>query len=110
MKLLLNYSLFVTPMNTQAEDTNVETSNKPLVYKEILKCKLYFWTLMSLKWLHLDMCKCDSCFKTAHLTQSDVLCHCFIHSKHSIHKGLESRHHHKSMLLDYIFKQNILQT
>lgn len=73
MKLLLNYALLFYYTNTKADDINVEASNKPFVYKEILKSKLHFWTLMSLKWLHLDMCKCDSCFKTAHLTQSDVL-------------------------------------
>lgn len=36
-----------------------------------------------------------------------MYCHCPIHFECCIHKGFVTRHHCKSMLLDYIFKQNI---
>lgn len=42
MKLLLNYALLFYYTNTKADDINVEASNKPFVYKEILKSKLHF--------------------------------------------------------------------
>lgn len=71
----------------------------------ILKYKLHFLILMCFKWhqLYTSVIHITELF----LFQKVMYCHCPIHFECCMHKGFVPRHHCKSMLLDYIFKQNV---
>lgn len=79
--------------------------NAVFAYWVILTYKLYSLILMCYKWYPL----CVSMIHIAELFPFPrmMYCHCPIHFECCIHKGFVTRHHCKSMLLDYIFKQNI---
>lgn len=79
--------------------------NAVFAYWVILKCKRHSLILMCFKWhqLWMSMIHIAELFPFPRM----MYCHCPIHFECCIHKGFVTRHHCKSMLLDYISKQNI---